>query len=887
MTDSMDPLSILAVATSVVQFLDFAGGLLGETAKIYKSAEGFSDERADLHRVTKELIRLKGSLECPIQAKAASVHEDDLQSLCAECNRAAQELIQTLESIRDRGSSRWRSCLSALKSVWNENQIESLRKRLDAYRQQMGLSILVILREDICSSQSDVNEQLKDIFKAILDINTGNTSWQNRMSRKIHELQQSTLRDPANYLSTGRVEGVNTQAFARSLLSLLKYANMDDRHHRIATAHSKTFEWIYSPENPREVRWENYSRWLESSSKLYWITGKAGSGKSTLMKSLRDDPRTLEHLQKGSSVPVVTAGHFFWSPGTEMEVSQDGLIQSLLHQILSQTQEHVLHAFPDLWEEYYLLQSVPTARLQSTQIVRGFYRLLESIGFSKQVFLLIDGLDEYRGDHSQLAEFLKTLMHSPYMNLKICASSRPWVVFEDAFRRTPILKVEELTIPDIITFVEENFRRSFGFKALEREEPEYATKLVEDIARKSSGVFLWVSLVVRSLTAGFTNGDKKADLQARLDALPADLEGLFQRILESLDIEYQQQASELFQIFRASRSELDILTLTFADHYDAEQAIRQNVEPLSCAVNYSIDRMLRRLKSRCKGLLEVPAELSPSSTIQYLHRTVKDFIEKEETWAFLTSLAPTFDPNLALCTSWLVQLKTVDIDFVSRDSLESYMKCCIFYASEALRSPASIRVRLVDEMDSALQSITSSPRTGRSSLYKYYGNVYPEIPPHWSHIKELSDGTMQPGTFLNLMTHREAVWYIKVKLNQGAPIRQDTTLLPLLFNALVVESKTAPIGNTLHMTNNLFTAKRFHTPKIKPNIDLVRLLLQSGADPTELDPLSAQSVLKIYKSIKRPTHDQKTIRDILADHARKTNTRKGATNYLRRLLCRI
>jgi hypothetical protein len=238
--------------------------------------------------------------------------------------------------------------------------------------------------------------------------------------------------------------------------------------------------------------------------------------------------------------------------------------------------------------------------------------------------------------------------------------------------------------------------------------------------------------------------------------------------------------------------------------------------------------MLRRLKSRCKGLLEVPAELSPSSTVQYLHRTVKNFIEKEETWSFLTSLAPAFDPNLALCTSWLLQLKTVDKDFVTRDALESYMKCCIFYAGEALRSPALIRARILDEMDSALQSITSSPRTGRSSLCRYYGSVYPGLQPHWSHIKELSGETMQPETFLNIMTHKEAVWYIEAKLDHGASIQQDKTLLPLLFNALVTESTTGTTGNPLHVTHALFTTRRYHAPKAKPNIDLVRLLLRNG-----------------------------------------------------------
>ena len=47
-------------------------------------------------------------------------------------------------------------------------------------------------------------------------------------------------------------------------------------------------------------------------------------------------------------------------------------------------------------------------------------------------------------------------------------------------------------------------------------------------------MFLWVTLAVNSLLAGLTDGDSIEDLQQRLDALPPDLENLFDKILDSI-----------------------------------------------------------------------------------------------------------------------------------------------------------------------------------------------------------------------------------------------------------------------------------------------------------------------------------------------------------------
>lgn len=44
------------------------------------------------------------------------------------------------------------------------------------------------------------------------------------------------------------------------------------------------------------------------------------------------------------------------------------------------------------------------------------------------------------------------------------------------------------------------------------------------IVNKSDGVFLWVTLVIKSILRVSQNGDQLSDLQAHLDELPADFE---------------------------------------------------------------------------------------------------------------------------------------------------------------------------------------------------------------------------------------------------------------------------------------------------------------------------------------------------------------------------
>jgi hypothetical protein len=192
---------------------------------------------------------------------------------------------------------------------------------------------------------------------------------------------------------------------------------------------------------------------------------------------------------------------------------------------------------------------------------------------SKYFFFLVESLDEVDGEPKDIIDLIFGAVRP---NVKLCISSRPWLPFEDAFKGRPSLLLEELTKDDISTFVNGHFDNDGGSLRLRSNEPAASSALLNNIVERASGVFLWVYLVVQSLLERFSNSDQMADLQARLGALPGDLEALFNRMLCRLQPEYFKQACETLRLLRTYRevSRADdvsvptLLSLYFADDED-------------------------------------------------------------------------------------------------------------------------------------------------------------------------------------------------------------------------------------------------------------------------------------------------------------------------------
>jgi len=84
------------------------------------------------------------------------------------------------------------------------------------------------------------------------------------------------------------LSGVTRQIIDRECTSLvlnrLWFRLIDDRKDSISQAHSNTLEWAIDPPTSGAI-WDDLGQWLRSGYGIYWIYGKPGSGKSTLMAS--------------------------------------------------------------------------------------------------------------------------------------------------------------------------------------------------------------------------------------------------------------------------------------------------------------------------------------------------------------------------------------------------------------------------------------------------------------------------------------------------------------------------------------------------------------------------------------------------------------------------
>jgi hypothetical protein len=328
--------------------------------------------------------------------------------------------------------------------------------------------------------------------------------------------------------------------------------------------------------------------------------------------------------------------------------------------------------------------------------------------------IFIDGLDEFDDDCKDLVHFILSL--SRLGNVKLCIASRPWLVFEEAFDSKLWLRLEDLTRPDIQHYVTQKLNSSVMFKNLEKFAPDMATSLIKEVTDKASGVFLWVKLVVESLLEGLRDGDRIDDLKARLNALPADLEELFRKILTKANptSAYFTEASKMFQYVQlAMNNEITLSLLDVSCAHDGENAaISAATEPIPDAeLHYRAETTRRQLVSRCKGLLEVRSfrKKGANSKVQYLHRTVRDFFQEKSVWDFVlsgTQHIDEFSSAVSLAASFLRRLKMLHpgMPVPERTLFEDFWKwtsACIHLSKVAADESSKTPIQLLDELNSA------------------------------------------------------------------------------------------------------------------------------------------------------------------------------------------
>ncbi|KAM0805354.1 hypothetical protein BDR22DRAFT_785401, partial [Usnea florida] len=672
----MEPLTALGLAASVAQFIDFGSKLVGKTREIARA--GSSVSVADLSTLTSDLIDINKSLDSGINLVKAhnlilTKEEQALQDLTIKCNIIAQELVRSLNSLTLDESQRhniWKSGRAALVTVMKKKRVDDMASRLRDFREQLTLRVLLLLNTHQTSKDSKLDASNHEIVEvvslssrvlqsAIKGQYQREKIWRQNEHTRAEERHIETI---AAILTTREDFGISdSEGVTKRILDALHFRSIDERRATIAKAHRRTFQWIYHDGISQKCFWDDLPNWLATGRGCYWISGKAGSGKSTLMKYILGNTKTADALQRWSgSSELVVAPFFFWYAGTPLQKSQAGLLRALLLSVLNKRPDLVPVLFPDLYRSIVSDQVLKNIDFTINELNSAFLTMCSSIPEGLKLCFIIDGIDEYEGDHHAISELFSHV--ADFESIKILLSSRPIPACVQAFSKLPKLYLQDLTRDDIKHYVEDKLGQDKLMQRLNQVQGGATSQLVDSLTSKACGVFLWVNLVVRRLLSGLRDYDTLSDLFEKLDELPGDLEALYDHMLGDMSAQNRRQGSKLLQlVLRSSETHGDIpmtvLQFSFAEEDEhLTSRLQQYYELSSDEVEWRCEAIEGRMRSRCCGLIEVQTPPAPvkddkaKRVVGFLHRTVVDFLRSRTVWPYLLSLTAEteFNVNRAL-----------------------------------------------------------------------------------------------------------------------------------------------------------------------------------------------------------------------------------------------
>ncbi|KAF5972356.1 heterokaryon incompatibility protein het-E-1 [Fusarium coicis] len=844
----MAELAALGVAASVLQVVDYDTRFFTTLYQVRQLKHDFLNNLQSLHNSSSNLRDAQHELQ--IICHSGSNTDTAILSLAKKSEAIAKEMLDSLKRIEENSHGRKRDAvIKTWLIILKEDKLKGLEGRLTEVKADLTFYLSVNLRataRETLENQMQMLQEMRDVrvdIKAIGDASSANEVQAGFGSLAIEYLtgglhERQELKSEIIDALIARIH--NSEARAPPESSSIQLSPQRRQH----------LEHIFISAGTSPI---GFKEWLASDSSLYWITGKPGSGKSTLMKYLlqpiggsSNENRCSEYLQQWVGDQKLTIATFhFWAIGSDIQASKEGLLRTLLFQLFRAHPDVIPLVASSRWESLCLFNEDPR-RLSQDELEDMFRQAVKHINSRAKLALFIDGLDEFDGDCNALISLVQECIASP---IKICISSRPWTEFENAFGDYPRLKMEDLTYDDIAKYVVSKFEANSQFTRFQKLHPQFAGALSHSIADKGRGVFLWVTIVVASLLAGMMAGDRVEDIENRLDLLPSEMDDLYGRIIESIDPLYREHAAQLFKLVNACR-EPSLRLLWYADE---DRFLDRTIDEDPSAVPLEdmigrLEDMRRRIVSRCRGLLEVHENTRPiplydhngvkqpcdsakpdGGDVVYLHRTFKEFLRRLDTQQKLDSYPTTpYDsgPRISVAYASLAKLwmrskaQTKDGTY----PFQIFVILSLDHAGDALPSSRSDVVRLLDHLRENCASLCR---------FKYKDHRFRDPKGEWQRKLteiEVSNYCSDPNEeFLCLSTVMCAGEYIRAKADRNGLVmiaKQNPSQEHLKVRALWWRIQ----GNPERLNVSLLSLVRLTDTR---SASVIKLLLDKGAKPNK------------------------------------------------------
>ncbi|KAI1177813.1 hypothetical protein F4777DRAFT_540436 [Nemania sp. FL0916] len=661
----------------------------------------------------------------------------------------------------------------------------------------------------------------------------------------------------------------------QDILNALHFDTMMERELLIDPAYGHTCEWILSSNT------SPFKSFLSSRDPVLWISGKAGSGKSTLMKYAWKSEDMRKELLQGwaSGGELMMARFFMFEGGNRIQKTYEGFLRSTLYQILSTRRDLIKIAFPSFFDCPW---PPPIQFTSTTNLNQGFYSLFAHMSENLRMVIFIDGIDEYRimerkdhyepgeievqydreeGDESWGRSKWRTDSHTEIANLvnsmaskdviKFVISSRELPVFEEAFAAFPRIRLQEHTEKSIAEYIAGR---------LDNEAPGLpdSVGLCTELAQKSQGDILWARLALDMVIDGSLR-----TLRQTLNSLPPKLggtEGLYMRMIKNLKPEDQNDACRIFHLVLRAQQPPSIITLAFADQgyldpYRNElKIVQDSAKPFTKnSLQHLTEQMQRRLQVCCVGLLEaeakaVPDTLETARRVVFNHQTTKEWVGRRDIWDHLPSIHAVDDVDLDCsllsgCVRHLRALESIQPPILMWPNVRIRQDAWLIVAN-ALRYAERIDgraknidmyTRMLDELDATNQRSWVAGLNNHKPLVEdpdWYDRKLPRLlQKHWAGFEPMAAGkSPKRKDFLALVVQANLVQYVQCKLDQLDVDARKKKAQELL--TYVVSPKGEGFSACVSLSGDYLD---FHHDM--PDSRFLDVLYAAGADPKHDDQL--------------------------------------------------
>ena len=475
-----------------------------------------------------------------------------------------------------------------------------------------------------------------------------------------HTICQTLLRKTGSFLRSLAKEERRqaSERMIKACLQSLDYRSSSAAFGKGEQAHEGTLKWLWNDDSA-------FLLWLQRGSGIFAVTGKPGSGKSVLMHEIGRQVHRRYWENFGAII-----SHCFKKRGVPREHTVDGFLRAAISQLLRQCPS----SFDSIFDEWRFIareiglndgtrsgdikdsDDEASASWPIDTLDMVFRSLVNHcVSHGTRLCFIIDALEECSDGFDQVSELLNFLGAAPAKPtcidkpdnksaVSVCFSSREVPgVMTSPFAGHIIM--EHQNKPDITKVINDRWTK---ISSLIGSGNDHEIKqLKQTLIRRADGIFLWACLALERVQSALSDGATMAELKEAINEIPDELSQLYSLLVKHINPKYASEADSMFALVLSARRPLSLKELRYITALMSCPSVL-SIQDLNSSPNIIHDdtTMMRRIRSRCGGLLEVSdrsyqnesalergqraimgrqdSNTTGGPVVQFIHESVKD-----------------------------------------------------------------------------------------------------------------------------------------------------------------------------------------------------------------------------------------------------------------------